>query len=64
MDVLLTGGSGFVGSCVAKRLLDEGYRVTAAVRGSDTRFDARIESWRFEDLSADQDWGARLRGKA
>lgn len=64
MDVLLTGGSGFVGSCVAKRLLDEGHRVTAAVRGSDMRSDARLESWRFEELSADQDWRAALEGKS
>ena len=64
MDVLLTGGSGFVGSCVAKRLLDEGHRVTAAVRGSERGFDARLECWRFEELSADQDWGAALEGKS
>lgn len=64
MDVLLTGGSGFVGSCVAKRLLDEGHRVTAAVRGSEVSFDARLECWRFEELSVDQDWGAALEGKS
>ncbi|WP_313130900.1 UDP-glucose 4-epimerase family protein [Stutzerimonas nitrititolerans] len=64
MDVLLTGGSGFVGSCVAKRLLDEGHRVTAAVRGSEMRFDARLECWRFEELSADQDWRVALEGKS
>lgn len=64
MDVLLTGGSGFVGSCVAKRLLDEGHRVTAAVRGSERGFDARLECWRFEQLSADQNWGGALEGKS
>lgn len=64
MNVLLTGGSGFVGSCVAKRLLDGGHRVTVAVRGSEVGFDARLKFWRFKELSADQDWAAALEGKS
>lgn len=64
MEVLLTGGNGFVGSCVAKRLLAKGYRVTAAVRGAERGFDTRLECWRFEELSANQDWGAALEGKS
>lgn len=63
MEVLLTGGSGFVGSRVAKRLLDDGHRVTAAVRDSEAKLDTRLECWRFEELTSDQHWGAVLEGK-
>ncbi|AFN77689.1 NAD-dependent epimerase/dehydratase [Stutzerimonas stutzeri DSM 10701] len=63
MEVLLTGGSGFVGSRAAKRLLDDGHRVTAAVRDSEAKLDTRLVCWRFEELTADQHWGAVLEGK-
>lgn len=63
MNVLLTGGSGFVGSQVAKRLLDDGQGVTAAVRDAGRKLDARLQCWKFEELTADQKWRPVLKGK-
>lgn len=63
MEVLLTGGSGFVGSRIAKRLLDDDYQVTAAVRDSRAKLDVRLDPWKFEDLTSDQDWSAVVEGR-
>ena len=50
---LVTGATGAVGSHVARRLLDEGWRVRALVRStSDTRL---LESWDVERVEGDLD---------
>lgn len=53
MDIFLTGGTGFVGSHVAEKLLDDGHRVVAMVRAtSDTEF---LEQLGVEMVQADLD---------
>ena len=44
--VLVSGGAGFVGACLARRLLIEGHRVELLVR-------PRSDRWRIDDLGGD-----------
>lgn len=44
--VLITGGAGFVGACLARRLLSEGHRVELLLRPQSDR-------WRLEDIVGD-----------
>lgn len=43
---LITGGAGFVGACLARRLLDEGHHIELLVRPGSDR-------WRLHDLGGD-----------
>ena len=53
MDVLVTGGTGFVGACLVGRLLDAGHRVSLLVRRPD-QIDLSLRPWGHgrDDLAA------------
>src|SRR3954452_2144851 len=58
----VTGGSGFIGSRLIQRLVDEGWRVRALARSAEA--DARVEALGAEAVRGDLDNGAALRGGA
>ncbi|MEC4721895.1 NAD(P)H-binding protein [Noviherbaspirillum sp. CPCC 100848] len=64
MVVLLTGGSGFIGSHLAEALLAAGHQVVCAVRNPDARRDPRFQ-YVAADFTRDFDasaWMPRLQG--
>lgn len=60
--VLVTGANGFIGSAVAARLADEGYRVRAALRRAGPLPAGAHEAVVTGDLSAETDFSAALSG--
>src|SRR3954447_1397807 len=58
----VTGGSGFIGSRLIQRLVEEGWRVRALARSAEA--DARVEAPGAEAVRGDLDNGAALRGGA
>src|SRR3954452_13786438 len=58
----VTGGSGFIGSRLIQRLVEEGWRVRALARSAEA--DARVEAVGAEAVRGDLDNGAALRGGA
>lgn len=56
MKIILTGASGFVGKNLLKRLLGDGYAVTAIVRSEVVSIDSRAEVAVVQGLTAEQDW--------
>lgn len=43
MQVLLTGANGFIGSAIARSLIDKGYDLKVIVRNKSCRFDEKVE---------------------
>ena len=63
MRVLLTGGSGFVGSAVQARLLDEPqFSVRSVYRQLPQQLSPRLEVFQVSGLEPDTDWKAPLEG--
>ena len=63
MEVLLTGASGFLGTALARRLVDDGtYRVVASARRESDVSVKGLQSVIVGELGADSDWTAALRG--
>lgn len=60
--VLVTGGSGFVGSAVIGGLVAAGRPVTAALRRSSTLLPAEVRQVQIDDIGPDTDWTASLEG--
>ncbi|WP_317847626.1 UDP-glucose 4-epimerase family protein [Pseudomonas sp. HTZ2] len=59
MNILLTGITGFVGRAVARRLLQDGHRLRAAVRRNSPGDFDDIEVVKFDQLE-DHDWSTAL----
>jgi nucleoside-diphosphate-sugar epimerase len=62
MKILLTGGTGFVGSALIARLLNDHIAILAAVRSEKYQFPRGVDSVRVADLNPDIDWSAALHG--
>lgn len=60
--VLLTGATGFVGAAVLGRLLDDGCRVTAVVRGDNASVDPRAVRYAIDSLDEQTEWRNALVG--
>lgn len=61
-SVLLTGATGFVGAAVLGRLLDDGCRVTAVVRGDYASVDSRAVRYGIDTLDEQTEWRNALEG--
>ena len=62
--VLVTGSSGFIGSALVYRLVDEKFitEVVAAARRSPFVWHAKVRDFKIDDLSSCTDWDAALQG--
>ncbi|AZL67611.1 UDP-glucose 4-epimerase family protein [Pseudomonas oryziphila] len=60
--VLLTGATGFVGAAVLGRLLGDGCRVTAVVRGDCASVDSRAVRYGIDALDEQTEWRNALEG--
>lgn len=60
--ILVTGATGFVGSALVARLVDDGVPVRAAVRRDSAVGTFKVETVKVADLTADADWQAAVRG--
>lgn len=59
--ILVTGASGFVGRALCKRLVSDGYKVTAATRGVEAnQADPALHYIQVADVSGATDWTAAL----
>ncbi len=64
MKIILTGAGGFVGGHLLRRLLDDGFTVTAAVRNDAAKIDSRAEAVMIDGVSHAQDWSEVLAPEA
>lgn len=60
-SVFLTGATGFVGGAVMRRLVTDGFRVTAAVRSGSGAFNEEVDIVRFDSFEG-ADWRESLIG--
>lgn len=60
--ILVTGGTGFVGSAVLKRLLKDDYEVRATARSSLSTELKSVQYHQIRDMTASTDWKAALIG--
>lgn len=60
-SVFLTGATGFVGGAVMRRLVTDGFRVTAAVRSGSGAFNEEVDVVRFDSFEG-ADWRESLVG--
>jgi nucleoside-diphosphate-sugar epimerase len=61
-NILLTGATGFVGNAVMKRLVIDGYEVTAAVRNQQSSVHGKVQMIVVPGLDASTEWSAALAG--
>ncbi len=61
LKVLVTGGTGFVGRAVCRRLLADGAHVVVSVRGRSYPVEPGCDSVEVGDIDASTDWQAALR---
>lgn len=62
VNILVTGGSGFVGGPTCRRLIAAGHQVVAAVRRDDAFLPLEVEARRIGPLGPDTDWRSALKG--
>jgi nucleoside-diphosphate-sugar epimerase len=62
MKILITGGTGFVGTAVIVRLLKDNVSIRAATRREEHQFPMGVDSVRVGDLSPENDWKSALNG--
>jgi nucleoside-diphosphate-sugar epimerase len=64
MNILITGGSGFIGSFLAKRLVLDAYNVVATLRGNKQLAESKLNLnfARVENISAETNWRNILDG--
>lgn len=60
MNILLTGGTGFVGQAVLNKLMNEGHRITAVVRGHRPEMAPAIHQHVVADMLDVTDWASVL----
>ncbi|MCC6786033.1 MAG: NAD-dependent epimerase/dehydratase family protein [Planctomycetes bacterium] len=59
---MVTGATGFVGRALVRRLLAEGRRVRAALRGASAELPAEVERAVVGDIGPETDWSAAFDG--
>ena len=60
--ILVTGGTGFVGSRLLKRLFEDGYKTRASVRSPLSVLPEGIQSILIDGMTASTDWSSALKG--
>jgi len=60
--ILVTGGTGFVGSALLNRLLRDGYETSTNVRSSVSNIPVGVQSHLIGGMTAATDWSAALKG--
>jgi nucleoside-diphosphate-sugar epimerase len=56
--ILVTGGTGFVGAALLKRISNDGFKVRACVRGSGYKFSGNVEFFKVASISGSTNWNS------
>lgn len=60
--ILVTGGSGFVGAALIKRLSYDGFKIRACVRDHNHKFSGDVESIHIQSINGSTSWDSAFKG--